>query len=220
MTEKSQHRSERIQRSDSGSRYAKCRIDLEGNLIVADPALARKFNRSAQRQTLLAFLSRMVSAFSDVDPMYGPVVPPDEILSTSGAGAVISSVLSSHHVFRERCEWGPLAYVSQQSLWFSDQAANNRRIEMTSEFPTRLRRAVGRLGRILQYARTEAGLTPSQYEVLGRLMGWGPLRLGELASEGLHPTMLSLIAGKLETEGLAIRTADTEDGRVASRRFE
>jgi len=78
VTEKSQHRSERIQRSDSGNRYAKCRIDLEGNLIVADPALARKFNRSAQRQTLLAFLSRMVSAFSDVDPMYGPVVPPDE----------------------------------------------------------------------------------------------------------------------------------------------
>ena len=87
---------------------------------------------------------------------------------------------------------------------------------MTSELPARLRRAVGRLGRILQYARTEAGLTPSQYEVLGRLVGWGPLRLGELAaSEGLHPTMLSRIAGKLEKEGLVIRTADTEDGRVA-----
>jgi hypothetical protein len=78
VTEKTQHRSERIQRSDSGSRYAKCRIDREGNLIVADPALARKFNRSGQRQTLLAFLRTIVSAFSDVDPMYGPVVPSDE----------------------------------------------------------------------------------------------------------------------------------------------
>jgi DNA-binding MarR family transcriptional regulator len=51
--------------------------------------------------------------------------------------------------------------------------------------------------------------------VLVTIVGHGPLRLAELAaSEGLNPTMLSRIAGKLEASGLVDRVADTSDGRV------
>jgi DNA-binding MarR family transcriptional regulator len=47
------------------------------------------------------------------------------------------------------------------------------------------------------------------------IVGQGPVRLAELAVlEGLNPTMLSRIAGKLETSGLIDRTADAGDGRV------
>jgi DNA-binding MarR family transcriptional regulator len=112
---------------------------------------------------------------------------------------------------------GCLVSVLQQPPWFSDPAANTGRMEVTPELPTRLRRTIGQLGRILQHARADAGLTPSQYEILGSLVGWGqPIRLGELASsEGLHPTMLSRIAGKLETAGLVTRSTDAGDGRIA-----
>ncbi len=42
-----------------------------------------------------------------------------------------------------------------------------------------------------------------------------PLRHAELAAlEGLNPTMLSRVVGKLEERGLASRLADDADGRV------
>jgi DNA-binding MarR family transcriptional regulator len=47
------------------------------------------------------------------------------------------------------------------------------------------------------------------------IVGQGPLRLAELAAmEGINPTMLSRIAGKLEDFGLVDRVSDTGDGRV------
>src|ERR1700691_823112 len=87
--------------------------------------------------------------------------------------------------------------------------------EDPSELPIRTRRAVGRLNRSLRQTRAGAALTPSQYEVLVTLVAEGPLRLAQLAlMEGLNPTMLSRIAGKLEASGLVDRAADTGDGRV------
>jgi DNA-binding MarR family transcriptional regulator len=87
--------------------------------------------------------------------------------------------------------------------------------EDSSELPIRTRRAVGRLNRSLRQTRAGAALTPSQYEVLVTLVAEGPLRLADLAlMEGLNPTMLSRIAGKLEASGLVDRAADTGDGRV------
>jgi DNA-binding MarR family transcriptional regulator len=47
------------------------------------------------------------------------------------------------------------------------------------------------------------------------IVGQGPLRLAELAAmEGINPTMLSRIAGKLEGFGLVDRVTDAGDGRV------
>jgi DNA-binding MarR family transcriptional regulator len=87
--------------------------------------------------------------------------------------------------------------------------------EDPAELPTRTRRAVGRLSRSLRQTRAGAALTPSQYEVLVTIVGQGPLRLAELAlKEGINPTMLSRIAGKLEASGLVDRVADKGDGRV------
>jgi DNA-binding MarR family transcriptional regulator len=81
--------------------------------------------------------------------------------------------------------------------------------------PIRTRRAIGRLSRSLRQTRSGAALTPSQYEVLVTIVAQGPLRLADLAlMEGLNPTMLSRIAGKLEASGLVDRVADTGDGRV------
>jgi DNA-binding MarR family transcriptional regulator len=87
--------------------------------------------------------------------------------------------------------------------------------EDPAELPTRTRRAIGRLSRSLRQTRAGAALSPSQYEVLVTIVGQGPLRLADLAvMEGLNPTMLSRIAGKLEASGLVDRVADTGDGRV------
>jgi DNA-binding MarR family transcriptional regulator len=78
-----------------------------------------------------------------------------------------------------------------------------------------MRRAVGRLSRRLRQTRAGAELSPSQYEVLVTIVGRGPLRHADLAiMEGLNPTMLSRIIGKLETAGLVARLADSGDGRV------
>jgi DNA-binding MarR family transcriptional regulator len=85
----------------------------------------------------------------------------------------------------------------------------------TSDFPTRMRRAVGRLSRRLRQTHAGAELTPSQYEVLVTLVLHSPVRHAELAAlEGLNPTMLSRVVGKLEARGLATRLADDADGRV------
>ena len=87
--------------------------------------------------------------------------------------------------------------------------------EDPTEFASKLRRAIGRLNRRLRQTRAGAQLSPSQYEVLATIVGRGPLRHADLALiEGLNPTMLSRIIGKLEASGLATRLADTADGRV------
>jgi DNA-binding MarR family transcriptional regulator len=88
--------------------------------------------------------------------------------------------------------------------------------EDPAEMPNRVRTVVARLGRHLRQTRAGAGLTPTQYQVLATVVRLGPVRLSDLATEeGLNPTMLSRIAGKLEAAGLLVRAADATDGRVA-----
>jgi DNA-binding MarR family transcriptional regulator len=85
-----------------------------------------------------------------------------------------------------------------------------------SEAPARIRSVIGRLGRRLRQTRAGAGLSPSQAEVLVTIVQRGPLRLSEVATiEGLNPTMVSRIAGKLEAADLISRTQDPTDGRAA-----
>ena len=59
-------------------------------------------------------------------------------------------------------------------------------------------------------------LTPTQASVLATVAREGPVRISELAEiEGVNPTMLSRIVGKLEDAGLLLRRPDPADGRAA-----
>lgn len=82
---------------------------------------------------------------------------------------------------------------------------------------TRLRIVVGKLSRRLGAPGAGSGFTPSQLSVLGTLTRQGPLRLSELAAvEGINPTMLSRIVGKLDDAGMITRRADDADRRAAN----
>jgi DNA-binding MarR family transcriptional regulator len=86
----------------------------------------------------------------------------------------------------------------------------------TTELPSRTRTVIARLSRRLRQTRAGADLTTSQYQVLATTVRHAPVRLTRLADlEGLNPTMLSRIVGKLEADGLVGRTSDPSDGRVA-----
>jgi DNA-binding MarR family transcriptional regulator len=87
---------------------------------------------------------------------------------------------------------------------------------MDDETVIRLRRVVLRLARQLNAASLGEGLTPTQASVLGIVANRGPLGLTELAGiEGLNPTMLSRVVGKLDSFGLIHRLRDPEDFRAA-----
>ena len=80
----------------------------------------------------------------------------------------------------------------------------------------RLRIALGRISRLLDRQSRGRELTRTQSSVLATVGRGGPLRLSELAeTEGLNPTMLSRIVGKLEQAGLLHRSPDPDDGRAA-----
>jgi DNA-binding MarR family transcriptional regulator len=80
----------------------------------------------------------------------------------------------------------------------------------------RLRRTVLRLARQLNAASVGEGLTPTQASVLGIITRRGPLGLTELSEiEGLNPTMLSRVVGKLDSFGLIRRLRDPDDFRAA-----
>jgi DNA-binding MarR family transcriptional regulator len=80
----------------------------------------------------------------------------------------------------------------------------------------RLRRVVLRLARQLNAALPPEGLTPTQASVLGATATRGPLSLAELTEiEGINPTMLSRVVGKLDSAGLINRLRDPEDFRAA-----
>ncbi|HTC69785.1 MAG TPA: MarR family transcriptional regulator [Acidothermaceae bacterium] len=80
---------------------------------------------------------------------------------------------------------------------------------------TRLRAAIGRLSRQLNASVVDVGFSPSQLSVLGSVCRRGPLGVGELAEiEGINPTMLSRIVGKLDDAGLIVRIAHPDDGRA------
>lgn len=86
---------------------------------------------------------------------------------------------------------------------------------MDNDTVIRLRRVVLRLARQLNAASVGEGLTPSQASVLGIVTNRGPLGLAELTEiEGLNPTMLSRVIGKLDSFGLLRRLRDPDDFRA------
>jgi DNA-binding MarR family transcriptional regulator len=87
---------------------------------------------------------------------------------------------------------------------------------MDDETVIRLRRVILRLARQLNAASVGEGLTPTQASVLGIVNFRGPLGLTELTEiEGLNPTMLSRVVGKLDSFGLIRRLRDPDDFRAA-----
>jgi DNA-binding MarR family transcriptional regulator len=79
----------------------------------------------------------------------------------------------------------------------------------------RLRIALARIARLVDRQVSGDGLTRTQLSVLGTLGRHHSLGIGELADlEGLNPTMLSRVVGKLESAGLLDRSPDPADGRV------
>jgi DNA-binding MarR family transcriptional regulator len=87
---------------------------------------------------------------------------------------------------------------------------------MDADSVIRLRRVVLGLARRLNAASVGEGLTPTQASVLGVVINRGPLGLAELTEiEGLNPTMLSRVVGKLDSFGLIQRLRDPEDFRAA-----
>ena len=97
-----------------------------------------------------------------------------------------------------------------------DPACARRAARIDEETVIRLRRVVLRLARQLNAASLGEGLTPTQASVLSIVTHRGPLGLTELTEiEGLNPTMLSRVVGKLDSFGLIRRLRDPEDFRAA-----
>src|SRR4029077_20273861 len=87
---------------------------------------------------------------------------------------------------------------------------------MDNDTVIRLRRVVLKLARQLNAASREEGLTPTQASVLGITTMRGPLSLAEPTEiEGINPTMLSRVIGKLDEFGLLKRLRDPDDFRAA-----
>jgi DNA-binding MarR family transcriptional regulator len=87
---------------------------------------------------------------------------------------------------------------------------------MDNDAVIRLRRVVLRLARQLNAASRAEGLTPTQASVLGITTIRGPLSLAELTElEGINPTMLSRVIGKLDSYELIKRLRDPDDFRAA-----
>lgn len=86
---------------------------------------------------------------------------------------------------------------------------------MPSEDETnRLRVALGRITKTVERRSAGQILTRTQLSVLGTVARARSLRLSELAeAEGINPTMLSRIVGKLEADGVLVRRADPDDRR-------
>ncbi|MEQ3549393.1 MarR family transcriptional regulator [Pseudonocardia nematodicida] len=86
---------------------------------------------------------------------------------------------------------------------------------LDSDDLARLRVALARIGRGLDRHSRGEELTRTQVSVLGTVAVRGPIGMGELAAiEGLNPTMLSRLAGKLAAAGLLMRDTDPDDGRA------
>src|SRR6516162_3047017 len=87
---------------------------------------------------------------------------------------------------------------------------------MDADTVIRLRRVVLGLARRLNAASVGEGLTPTQASVLSSIAFRGQLGLAELIQiEGLNPTMLSRVVGRLDAFGLIRRLRDPEDFRAA-----
>ncbi|HEY1531438.1 MAG TPA: MarR family transcriptional regulator [Galbitalea sp.] len=76
---------------------------------------------------------------------------------------------------------------------------------------------ISRLSRHLNPSAAGLGLTPSQASALSLISVRGPLSLTDLATlEGLNPTMVSRIVGKLDDARLIVRSRDETDLRSAT----
>lgn len=81
----------------------------------------------------------------------------------------------------------------------------------------RLRIALARITRALDRRTRGDLLTRTQFSALATIARRGPVRISEVAElEGVNPTMLSRILGKLEDAGLVLRSPDPADGRVGN----
>ncbi|WP_375478602.1 MarR family winged helix-turn-helix transcriptional regulator [uncultured Jatrophihabitans sp.] len=81
----------------------------------------------------------------------------------------------------------------------------------------RLRIALGRIARQVDRQVAGDGMTRSQLSVLGSVARAKSVRMSELADvEGVNPTMLSRIVGKLEAQGLVLRSQLADDRRGVS----
>ena len=83
-----------------------------------------------------------------------------------------------------------------------------------TDLPPRLRLAVMRLARRLRQ-QAEHDVTPSMLSALSTIDRQGPLTLGRLAEvERVRPPTITKIVGRLEDDGLVVRTTDESDHRV------
>ena len=88
--------------------------------------------------------------------------------------------------------------------------------EIDGEDVARLRIVLTRIARALDRQSRGHTLTSTQASVLATAARLGPVRITELAEiEGINPTMMSRIVGKLEDAGLLHRRADPDDRRAA-----
>ena len=88
---------------------------------------------------------------------------------------------------------------------------------MDDEGAIRLRRVIIKVARQLNASSTGEGLTPSQASVLGLIVARGPMSLPDLGElEGINPTMLSRVIGRLVEMGLIDRIPDPADLRSVS----
>jgi DNA-binding MarR family transcriptional regulator len=88
---------------------------------------------------------------------------------------------------------------------------------MDDEGAIRLRRVIVKAARQLNASSTGEGLTPSQASVLGLIVARGPMTLPDLGElEGINPTMLSRVIGRLVDMRLIDRNPDPADLRSVS----
>lgn len=87
--------------------------------------------------------------------------------------------------------------------------------QFSSEDVDRLRIALARISRRVDRQVSGDGMTRTQLSVLATIARLGPIGISELADiEGLNPTMLSRVVGKLEAGGLVLRATTDEDRRA------
>jgi DNA-binding MarR family transcriptional regulator len=88
-------------------------------------------------------------------------------------------------------------------------------VGMDADDAARLRAVINKLSRRFNVAATDEQLTPAQASALALVAWRGPLSLAELtAIEGLNPTMVSRVVGRLVDGGLARRVQNPEDLRA------
>ena len=84
-----------------------------------------------------------------------------------------------------------------------------------TDLAPRLRLAVTRLSRRLRQEADLPQLSPTRMATLASIERSGPLTLGELAVlERVQPPTITAAVGRLEEQGLVLRTVDAHDRRV------